>query len=67
MLLGTAGQKLSAQYRSDVISVTTRYLDAEENDVKLAASGCLGALCRFAADEELAGLLKDYIYGISSV
>ncbi|XP_055340770.1 eIF-2-alpha kinase activator GCN1-like isoform X2 [Paramacrobiotus metropolitanus] len=66
MILANAGSKLSPQYRSDVVAVVTRYLDADDNDLKNAASGVLGALCRFAVDDELASLLKNNIFDVSS-
>ena len=61
--MAAAGAKLSAQFRGDLVLVASRYLDSDDNDLKNAAAGNLGAVVRFMTDEELAGVLKNHLFG----
>jgi len=61
-LLG-AGAKMQAANRKQLVPTLVELLASPEDSTRAAASGCVGVLCSFLPDEELAALLIQDLLG----
>ena len=62
-LVGPAGDKMGDAVRKPVLGTLLDLLGHTEESTRLAAAGCLGALCRWLPADELHVAYRDNILG----
>jgi len=55
------GDKMSDAVRKSITLTITSLLGIADDNARLYASGCLGSLCKWYPDDELAAIVKDYL------
>ena len=62
-IVGPCGDKISDNIRKSLIQALTTLLSNLEDQTRLGAAGCLGALVKWMNAEEQAAFLSDYVFG----
>lgn len=62
-IISPAGDKMSDQIRKAVYSTLLGMLGVSEDTCRMAAAGCLGALCRTLPNHELSTFVNDILLG----
>lgn len=61
LVIGSGGEKMSDTLRKLILSTTTDLLKSPDDNCRIHAAACLGALCKWLTDEELARVTKEYL------
>lgn len=60
-VVAAAGHKMSDLMRRSVTASVSSYLSSSEDGCRTAAAGCLGSLCRWLPQDELAVFARDHL------
>ena len=61
LVIGSGGEKMSDGLRRSILSTTTDLLKSPDDNCRIHAAACLGALCKWLSDDELAKVMKEYL------
>lgn len=61
LVISSGGEKMSDGLRRSILSITTDLLRSPDDNCRIHSAACLGALCRWLSDEELARVTKEYL------
>lgn len=61
LVIGSGGEKMSDGLRKSILSTTTDLVRSPDDNCRIHAGACLGALCKWLSDDELAKVMKEYL------
>lgn len=61
LVITSGGEKMSDLLRKSILSTTTELLKSPDDNCRIHAAACLGVLCKWLSDDELAKVIKEYL------